>query len=76
MFLTSIMYLSWWRHAKERDHCCRGKPGSTLSSGYAPDSARAEGGSIIEEPDQGSAKALCARIKGAKREIFEGKADL
>ena len=41
-----------WRHAKGREHCCRGEPGSTLSSGYAPDSAKAEGSSIIDEPGE------------------------
>ena len=31
-----------WRHARGREHC-RGEPGSSLSGGYAPDSAKAEG---------------------------------
>ena len=31
-----------WRHARGREHC-RGEPGSALSGGYAPDSAKAEG---------------------------------
>ena len=28
-------------------------PGSSLSGGYAPDSAKAEGSSIIDEPGEG-----------------------
>ena len=31
-----------WRHARGREHC-REEPGSSLSGGYAPDSAKAEG---------------------------------
>ena len=34
-----------WRHARGREHC-RGEPGSILSGGHAPDSAKAEGSSI------------------------------
>ena len=42
-----------WRHARGREHC-RGEPGSTLlSGGYAPDSAKAEGSSIVDEPGEG-----------------------
>ena len=41
-----------WRHARGREHC-RGEPGSSLSGGYAPDSARAEGSSIVDEPGEG-----------------------
>ena len=42
-----------WRHARGREHC-RGEPGSSLSSGgYAPDSAKAEGSSIVDEPGEG-----------------------
>ena len=41
-----------WRHARGREHC-RGEPGSSLSGGYAPDSAKAEGGSIVDEPGEG-----------------------
>ena len=36
----------WW-HARGREHC-RGKPG--LSGEYAPDLARVEGSSIVDEP--------------------------
>ena len=53
---------------------CRGEPGSTLSGGFAPDSAKAEGSLIAN--DQGRAEPLCARIKGANREVSEGKADV
>ena len=35
--------------ARDRKHS-RGEPGSALSGGYAPDSARAEGSSIVDEP--------------------------
>ena len=41
-----------WRHARGREHC-RGEPGSSLSGGYAPDSAKVEGSSIIDEPGEG-----------------------
>ena len=40
----------WW-HARDTGHC-RGEPGSALSGGYAPDSARAEGSSIVDEPGE------------------------
>ena len=38
-----------WRHARFREHC-RGEPGSALSRGYASDSEKAEGSSIVDEP--------------------------
>ena len=41
-----------WRHARGREHC-RGEPGSALSGGYAPDSAKAECSSIVDEPGKG-----------------------
>ena len=41
-----------WRHARGREHC-RGEPGSSLSGGYTPDSAKAEGSSIVDEPGKG-----------------------
>ena len=44
--------LGAWRHARGREHC-RGEPGSTLSGGYAPYSAKAEGRSIVDEPGKG-----------------------
>ena len=40
-----------WRHARGREHC-RGEPGSSLWGGYAPDSAKAEGSSIVDEPGE------------------------
>ena len=40
------------RHARGGEHC-RGEPGSALSGGYAPDSAKAEGSSIVDEPGEG-----------------------
>ena len=41
-----------WRHARGREHC-RGEPGSASSGGFAPDSAKAEGSSIVDEPEEG-----------------------
>ena len=41
-----------WRHARGREHC-RGEPGSAQSGGYAPVLAKAEGGSIADEPGEG-----------------------
>ena len=41
-----------WRHARGREHC-RGEPDSFLSGRYAPDSAKAEGSSIVDEPGEG-----------------------
>ena len=38
-----------WRHARGREQCC-GEPGSALSGGYAPDSVKAEGSSVVDEP--------------------------
>ena len=40
-----------WRHARGREHCS-GEPGSALSGGYAPDLAKAEGSSIVDEPGE------------------------
>ena len=40
-----------WRHARGREHC-RGETGSALSGGYAPDSTKAEGSSIVDEPGE------------------------
>ena len=37
-----------WRHARGREHC-RGEPGSALSGGYALDSAKTEGSSVVDE---------------------------
>ena len=37
-----------WRHARSREYY-RGEPGSALSGGYTPDSARAESSSIVDE---------------------------
>ena len=49
----------------------RGEPGSVLSGGYAPDSVKAEDGSIVDEPRE--AEPLCARIKGVDGEVSGGK---
>ena len=40
-----------WRHTRSREHC-RGESGSALSGGYAPDLAKAEGSSIVDEPGE------------------------
>ena len=37
-----------WRHVRGREHC-RGESGNALSGGYAPDSAKVEGSSIVDE---------------------------
>ena len=39
------------RHARGREHC-GGEPSSALSGGYAPDSAKAENSSIVDEPGE------------------------
>ena len=54
-------------HARGRGHC-RGEPGSALSGGYAADSARAEGSSIVDEP--GGVLNPCARESKAQTERF------
>ena len=46
---SNLVPIERWPHAKGREHC-RGVPGSALSGRYAPDSARAEGSSIVDEP--------------------------
>ena len=40
-----------WRHARGREHCRR-EPDSALSGRYAPDSAKAEGSLIVNEPGE------------------------
>ena len=39
--------------ARERQGALSGEPGSALSGGYAPDSVKAEGSSIVDEPGEG-----------------------
>ena len=41
-----------WQLARGREYC-RGEPGSALSGGYAPDLAKAEVSSIVDEPEEG-----------------------
>ena len=41
-----------WRHARGRGNC-RGEPRSALSGGYAQDSAKAKGSSIVDQPGEG-----------------------
>ena len=41
-----------WRHARGREHCRRGEPGSALYGGYALDSVREESSSIVDEPGE------------------------
>ena len=58
-----------WRHARGREHCVsRRASGSTLSSGYAPNSEKAEGGSIVDEP--GDLLNPCARESTASTGRF------
>ena len=53
LFQASIWWPSGgWQHARGNEHC-RGEPGSSLSGGYAPDSVKAEGSSIVDEPGEG-----------------------
>ena len=40
-----------WQHVRGREHC-RGDPDSALPDGYAPDSARTEGSSIVDKPGE------------------------
>ena len=47
-----LLLIHTWRHARGREHC-RGEPGGSPSGGYAPDSAKAEGSSIVDEPGEG-----------------------
>ena len=56
------------RHARGREHC-RGKPGSALLCGYAPDSAKQRGGQL----DCGRARGVlnpCARESKARTGRF------
>ena len=41
-----------WRHPRGREHYRR-EPGSALSGGYAPDSAKAVDSSIVDEAGEG-----------------------
>ena len=59
-----------WRHARGREHC-RGEPGSTLSGEYAPDSAKAEGSPIVDEP--GEYWTPVRENQGANWEVSEEK---
>ena len=65
-----------WRHARGREHCRR-EHGGALSGagGYAPDSAKAEGNSIVDEPGE-CCTPVRENLKGANRKVSEGKADL
>ena len=48
---SNLVHFGRWRHARGREHC-RGEPDGALSGGYAPDSARAEGSLIVDEPGE------------------------
>ena len=48
---SNLVHFGRWRHARGRKHCRR-EPGSALLGGYAPDSARAEGRSVVDEPGE------------------------
>ena len=63
-----------WRHARGRDHC-RGESGNALSGGYAPDSAKAEGSSIVDEPREGWTPVR-ENQRRENLEFSEGKADV
>ena len=57
-----------------REHC-RGEPGSALSGGYAPDSAKVKGSSIVDEPGEGWTPVR-ENHRRLNREVSEGKADV
>ena len=46
---SNLVSFGRWRHARDREHC-RGESGSALSSGYAPDLARVDSSSTVDEP--------------------------
>ena len=48
---SNLVRFGRWRHARGREHC-RGELGRAVSSGYAPDSARADSSSILDEPGE------------------------
>ena len=48
---SNLVPFGRWRHARGREHC-RGEPVSARSGGYAPDSTRAGGSSIVDEPGE------------------------
>ena len=62
-----------WRHARCKEHC-RGEPDSALSGRYAPDLAKAECISIVDEP--GKYCTPVREIQRRNREVSEGKADI
>ena len=49
---SNLVPFERWCHARGKEHC-RGEPGSALSGGYVPDSARLEGSSTVDEPGEG-----------------------
>ena len=51
LVIFNLVPFERWRHARGRENC-RGESGSALSGRYAPDSARAEGSSIVDEPGE------------------------
>ena len=48
---SNLVHFGRWWPARGREHC-RVEPGSALSGGYAPESARAVGSSIVDEPEE------------------------
>ena len=53
LFRAPILCPSGGRRPARGREDCGGEPGSALSGGYAPDSAKAEGSSIVDEPGEG-----------------------
>ena len=49
--VSNLVPFGRWRHARGREHC-REEPGSALSDGYVPDTAKAEGSSVVHEPGE------------------------
>ena len=70
---SNLVPFGRWRHARGREHC-RGELVSARSVGTLQ--IRRERRAVRSSTSQGSAEPLCARIKGANREVSEGKADL
>ena len=67
------MHFGRWRHARGREHY-HGEPGSALSGELC--TRFSEGGRQLDRRRVRGVLNLCVRIKGANREISEGKADL
>ena len=70
---SNLMHVGGWRHARGREHY-GGEPGSALSGGYTHQIRRGPR-AARSSTSRGRVEPLCARIKGANREVSKGKAD-